>query len=145
MIKPNSPTQPKFITFFRFDSYMNLAQWEDSAVRQRWLQLADEMAESENEIQRQPGLEFWFTPDPSTPTPPRYKMAIVLTLVIFILSKIFTPIIKGLLKGLPPILGQFITVAIQVILMTYIILPRLTKLLSRWLFAHHSPKRRTNR
>lgn len=102
------------------------------------------MADSENEIRRVPGLD-WFTPDRSTPTPPRYKMAIVLTGVIFVLSGIFTPIVKALFKGLPPILSQLITVAIQVVLLTYVILPRLTKLLSRWLFATPSPKRRNNR
>jgi len=147
VIKPSSGDQPEFVTIFRFDSYTNLMQWENSAIRQRWLQLADEMADSESQVQRMPGLEFWFTPPDRSapPTPPRHKMAIVLTLVIFLLSLVFTPIVKALLIGLPPLLAQLVTVAIQVGLMTYLILPRLTKLLSRWLFATHPLKQWKNR
>lgn len=146
VIKPSSSQQPEFVTIFRFDSYTHLMQWENSAIRQRWLQLADEMADSDNQIQRLPGLEFWFTPtDRSTPPPPRYKMTIVATCVIFGLSLVFTPLVKMLLKGLPPLLSQFITVVIQVVLMTYFILPQLTKLLSRWLFAPRLSKSRKTR
>lgn len=141
VIKPSSDTHPKFVTIFRFDSYSNLLHWEESDVRHRWLQLADEMAESESKIQRLPGLEFWFTPDRATPTPPRYKMAIILTLVIFGLTQGVSPLLRALFESWPPLLGQFMTVVIQVALMTYVILPYLTKLLSRWLFATRSPRR----
>jgi hypothetical protein len=82
-------------------------------------------------------LEFWFTPpDRSTPAaPPRYKLAIILTLVIFSLSLLVTPMLTGLLGILPALLRQLVVVAIQVTLITYLILPFLTRLLSRWLFA----------
>jgi uncharacterized protein len=141
VIRPSSTTQPEFVTIFRFDSYTNLMQWENSDVRQRWLKVADEMAEGENQIQRLSGLEFWFTPPNRSAAPPRYKMTIILTLVIFVLSLVFTPLVKTLLKDFPPILSQLITVVIQVVLMTYLILPYFTQLLSRWLFATPLPKR----
>ncbi|WP_017302443.1 antibiotic biosynthesis monooxygenase [Nodosilinea nodulosa] len=143
VIQPSSAAQPEFVTIFRFDSYSHLMQWENSSVRQRWLALADDMAESESQVQRLPGLEFWFTPRDraAPPTPPRYKMAIVLTLVIFLLSLVFTPLVKVVLSGLPPLLAKLLGVAVQVVLLTYVILPRLTKLLARWLFATRAPKR----
>lgn len=93
--------------------------------------------ESDNRIQKMPGLEFWFTLlNSSAPaSPPRYKMAIVLTIVIFTLSILISPVLISLLGGLPSLLRQFIIVSIQVMLITYFILPLLMRLLSRWLFA----------
>jgi uncharacterized protein len=144
IIRPSSKTGREYILIFRFNSYANLMRWEESSVRQAWLKRADEMAASPLSLRKTPGLEFWFTPQQSVaPTPPRYKMAIVLTLVIFGLSVGLAPLLKRLLIGLSPLLSQLIIVAIQVILITYLILPFLTKLLARWLFATRSSKSRS--
>ena len=137
VIRPSNRKQPEFVTIFRFDSYTNLVRWENSSVRREWLKCADEMALSDNRIQKMPGLEFWFTPlNSSAPaSPARYKMAIVLTIVIFTLSILISPVLTSLFSGLTQQLRQFIIVSIQLTLITYFILPFLTRLLSRWLFA----------
>jgi antibiotic biosynthesis monooxygenase (ABM) superfamily enzyme len=137
LIRPSNRKQPEYVTIFRFDSYINLARWENSSVRSEWLKRADEMTLSDNRTQKMPGLEFWFTPlDSSAPaSPPRYKMTIVLTIVIFTLSILISPVLTSLFSGLPQLLRQFIIVSIQVTLITYFILPFLTWLLSRLLFA----------
>ncbi len=44
VIRPSNRKQPEFVTIFRFDSYTNLARWENSSVRHEWLKRADEMA-----------------------------------------------------------------------------------------------------
>lgn len=145
IIRPSSKAQPDYVLIFRFDSYTHLKRWEESPVRLEWLQRADAIADSPLQLQKTPGLEFWFTPQSRSapPTPPRYKMAIILTLVIFTLSLVFTPMLKVLLGNLPVLLSQFIAVVIQVVLMTYLILPFLTKLLAHWLFATRRSKQRT--
>jgi uncharacterized protein len=137
VIKPSNKTQPEFVTIFRFDSYENLQRWENSSVRQRWLKLADDMAESDMKIEHSPGLEFWFTPAnlPAALTPPRYKMVILLTGVIFGLSISVSPVLVYFLRGLPPHLRQLIIISIQSSLMTYFIMPFLTKWLKKWLFS----------
>jgi antibiotic biosynthesis monooxygenase (ABM) superfamily enzyme len=67
------------------------------------------------------------------PPPPRYKMAIVMTGIIFILLNIVIPQIRQLTIGLPTLLSTFLGVAIMVMLMNYVIMPPLTKLLRPWL------------
>jgi antibiotic biosynthesis monooxygenase (ABM) superfamily enzyme len=67
------------------------------------------------------------------PLPPRYKMAIVMTGVIFVLLNILVPVIRQLTTGLPNLLSTLVGVVIIVLLMTYVIMPLLTKLLRPWL------------
>jgi antibiotic biosynthesis monooxygenase (ABM) superfamily enzyme len=91
------------------------------------------------------GLEFWFTPyfkdkssSPIIPLnpPPRYKMVIVTIPVISILISTLVPLIHFLTEILliPFPIRLVIAIAITVILMTYVIIPLLTKLLKPWLF-----------
>jgi antibiotic biosynthesis monooxygenase (ABM) superfamily enzyme len=67
------------------------------------------------------------------PPPPQYKMAIVMTGIIFVLLNILVPVIRQLTIGLPNLLSTLAGVAIMVLLMTYVIMPLLTKLLRPWL------------
>jgi antibiotic biosynthesis monooxygenase (ABM) superfamily enzyme len=58
--------------------------------------------------------------------------------VIFLMLNLLSPIFLALLHGLAPLLQSFIVIATQVILMTYLIMPLLTRVLSRWLFAQRA-------
>jgi len=69
----------------------------------------------------------------SPPPPPQYKMAIVMTGVIFLLLNTLVPVIRQLTTGLPNLLSTLVGVAIMVLLMTYVIMPSLTKLLRPWM------------
>ena len=152
VIRPSDPSNPEYVIIFRFNTFENLARWENSEVRREWLAKSKEVAEGEPVIEKQTGLEIWFTPrsrsggsikgdKASTTTttttapiaPPRYKMAIVITAIIFILVSILIPQIRQLTTGLHIHLSTFLGVAIMVLLMTYVIMPSVTRLLGPWL------------
>jgi uncharacterized protein len=147
VIRPSDLSNPEYVIIFRFNTFENLAKWENSEVRREWLAKSKEVAEGEPIIEKQTGLEFWFTPRsrtgrsvngdkaPTTPIapPPRYKMAIVITAVIFILVSILLPQIRQVTTGLHIHLSTFIGVVIMVLLMTYVIMPSVTRLLGPWL------------
>jgi antibiotic biosynthesis monooxygenase (ABM) superfamily enzyme len=148
VIRPSDLSNPEYVIIFRFNTFENLAKWENSEVRRQWLAKSKEVAEGEPVIEKQTGLEFWFTPHSRTgrsvngdkaptpiapPPPPRYKMAIVITAVIFILVSILLPQIRQLTTGLHIHLSTFIGVVIMVLLMTYVIMPSVTRLLGPWL------------
>jgi uncharacterized protein len=67
------------------------------------------------------------------PPPARYKMAIIMTGIIFALLNSLLPVIRQLTVGLPILLSSFVGVPIMVLLMMYVIIPLLTKLLRPWL------------
>lgn len=142
IIRPaNELSNPEYVIIFRFDTYANLAKWERSQVRQEWLEKSKNLTEGEAVVQKQTGLEFWFTPNLGASktneapalSPPRYKMAIVVIGIIFVLVSIMLPQIQQATGGLPAMLSTFIGVAIMVLLMTYVIMPAVTKLLKPWL------------
>jgi hypothetical protein len=144
IIRPSDPSNPEYVVIFRFNTYENLTKWEKSEIRKEWLNKSKEVAEGEPMIEKQTGLEFWFTPRSGTgningdkaPTampPPRYKMAIVITGIIFVLVSILLPQIRQLTIGFPVVLSTLVGVVIMVLLMTYVIMPYVTRLLGPWL------------
>ncbi len=148
IIKPtpniSNKSKPEYVIIFRFNTYENLDKWEKSPIRHEWLQKGRKLAESDYDVQKMTGLEFWFTPyfnDESSPMiplqpPPRYKMVIVTIPVISILLLTLVPQIHFLTEmlSIPFPIRLVIALTITVLLMTYIIMPLLTRLLKPWLF-----------
>ena len=143
---PNGSSKSKYeyVVIFRFNSYDNLSKWEKSAIRNEWLQKGRKPVEADPDVQKMTGLEFWFTPyfkdESSHPIllqpPPRYKMVIVTIPVISILLLTLVPQIHFLreMLSIPFPIRLVIALTITVLLMTYVIMPFLTKLLKPWLF-----------
>ncbi|MGI9286859.1 MAG: antibiotic biosynthesis monooxygenase [Pseudomonadales bacterium] len=116
---------------FRFDTVEHLRQWENSKERAQWIEKLGGIVEGEARIERYCGLEFLFS---SAVAPvQKYKMALVLTVVVFVMILILRPIVAMVLPGLPATIQLFITVVIQVATMTYIVMPYVTRLLKHWL------------
>jgi antibiotic biosynthesis monooxygenase (ABM) superfamily enzyme len=140
----SSKSKLEYIVIFRFNNYDNLAKWEKSPIRNEWLQKGRKLVEADPDVQKMTGLEFWFTPNfkdeysPMIPLqpPPRYKMVIVTIPVISILLLTLVPQIHFLTEILliPFPIRLVIAITITVLLMTYVIMPLLTKLLKSWLF-----------
>ena len=72
---------------------------------------------------------------PSRLTPAKWKMAVLLTSSIFLLSLVVPRALQPLTSMLPALVGSLIVIAVHVALVTWLIMPRLTRRLARWLFA----------
>ncbi len=133
-LRPEGGSDRDFVTIVRFDSYASMQQWEQSPSGISLIDRADAMSEAPADIRRSAGLSLWFTPS-HTQSPPRWKMVLLLTVSIFILAEITTPLLNPALGSLPQPLVLFISLGIQVSLLTYVILPWLTSVLATWLYA----------
>lgn len=82
------------------------------------------------------GLEFWFDPPPGMifPQPSPHRMALVLIAVIFSLVLALNLVLGSLMADWPLALRLFLMVTIQVALMTYVIMPRLTPRIARFIY-----------
>jgi antibiotic biosynthesis monooxygenase (ABM) superfamily enzyme len=122
---------------FKFDSRENLELWECSPEREKWRQMAEQVSEPQT-VQVQNGLNAWFElPDEggeAPPHPPKYKMALVVWLSIFTLVVTFTYLFEPLLSLLPFEPRILLLTGVVVFLMTYVVMPNLTRLLRSWLF-----------
>jgi uncharacterized protein len=143
IIRPMDKSKLEYVVIFRINNYDSL-KCEKSTIRNEWLQKGRKLAESDYDVQKMTGLEFWFTPyfnDESSPMiplqpPPRYKMVIVTIPVISIMLMTLVPQIHILTEmlSIPFPVRLVIALTITVLLMTYVIMPLLTKLLKSWLF-----------
>src|SRR5918997_5284853 len=140
IIRPSNMSNPEYVIILRFDNFENLEKWEKSEIRKKWIEKGKDLIEGKAKMEKQTGLEFWFTPASARAStaveqqqPPRYKMAIVLTGIIFVLVSTLLPRVEQATVGLPVLLSTFVGVAIMVLLMTYVIMPSVTRLLRPWL------------
>ena len=138
VFRPNSSADNEYRIIFKFDRASNLQTWEESECRRQWLARAESLCLEPARIRVITGLETWFTlpyPKPIVP-PPRYKMATVTLLALFPAIQLAQLTIVPLLEllPLPSLLRSLIITAILVLLMTYVLMPRMTKLFSRWLY-----------
>jgi uncharacterized protein len=126
---------------FRFDGLTHLEAFERSDFRARMLAEAADMFSADAAWERLTGLEFWFDPPPGTrvPQPDPHRMALVMVAVVFILVLILNLTLGPLMADWPLALRVLVTVCIQVGLMTYVIMPRLTPLIARFIY----PKSKT--
>ncbi len=148
IMRPTSPANPEYVVIFRFNTYDNLRTWEESAVRAQWIEQGKTLFASDLEREKVLDDAFWYTPESviqaATPTgkppafrqPPRYKMAIVTMLAIYPLIALAIPlgaVVPGL-SALPFLLRLAVTVIIIGLLMSYLVMPFMTRLFAGWLF-----------
>jgi uncharacterized protein len=121
---------------FRFDTLENLESFERSDFRRQMLADAAPLFAADAAWERMTGLEFWFDPPPGTKLPQLspHRMALVLIAVVFCLVLILNIALGPLMTGWPVPFRVFATVTLQVALMTYLIMPRLTPLLARFIY-----------
>ena len=140
-IRPDGIQQKDYVTIFRFDNYRNLANWENSPQRHEMMEQLHGMVAGEAQINKATGLEFWFNlPEvPVTKAPSPHKMAIVLIVVVYLLVLIINLVFGSWLAVFPLYARIAIVVIGQVLLMTYFVMPLVTRLLQSWLFNASSP------
>ena len=136
VLRPSSTTNHEYVIIYRFSNYQDCQYWENSDLRQHWLAKIEPWVEGEASTRRGTGLEFWFDlPElPANKPPSPHKMALVLIIVVFCLVLCINLFFGSLLAQLPIWLRTLLVVVTQVLLMTYIVMPRITKLLKGWLF-----------
>jgi uncharacterized protein len=137
VIRPRDKANPEYVLIFRFDHYYNLKRWTESTERAEWVARVAPLCEAAAKIEVLTGLEAWFTlPDkPPAPPPPRYKMALLTFGVIFPLSSfVAQPLGAALSRVLPPLLASLLLMAATIAAMTYVIMPRVTRLFYGWLY-----------
>lgn len=134
VFRPQRAGDP-YVLVYKFDSGEHLDAWLKSAERDRMVKIAESITD-ESHAEHVSGLESWFTlpGGKAVVAPPRWKMAVVTGAAVWIIAQLLGPAAKATIGFLPaPVVG-LVTTAIMVTLLTWVVMPRLTKLLARWLF-----------
>jgi antibiotic biosynthesis monooxygenase (ABM) superfamily enzyme len=83
------------------------------------------------------GLEFWFSPPKGTliPQPSRFRMSLVTIAVVFGLVLSIGQLVGMVATAeVPPYIRLFVTISIEIFLMTYVVMPRITRLVAKWIY-----------
>lgn len=134
---------------YRFDSEESLAAWEASDQRSWWLGSAQGIVgESHKELRT--GIEGWFDPPherdvmdlrPMPQAPPRWKQAVMIWVAFFPLSLAISALLGLVAPGLTLVLRVLVSTVVMTPIMTYVVLPQLTRRLEWWLHGRPAPWR----
>jgi antibiotic biosynthesis monooxygenase (ABM) superfamily enzyme len=124
------------LVLLRFASTKELERWQGSADYQALVAEADRISDSGAHSQVRTGMETWFTlpdsPIPQSP-PPKWKMALTTWIGLFpmvvALGFLFRPF------AMPALVAQAISTLIPTAMLTWVVMPKLTRLLYGWLYA----------
>ena len=142
VVAPDPPQTFEYVVVFRWATKRDFDRWHASVERERWLRRAQGMSE-EPVVQAISGLEPWFAKAgaPTASAPPRWKMAVVTSAVIWLLATTLAVVAAPLLDDLALPVRTAATTAVLVPLLTWVVMPRVTLLFSGWLFAAPSSDR----
>jgi antibiotic biosynthesis monooxygenase (ABM) superfamily enzyme len=118
-----------------FADQASVHEWEDSYIRQKLSYEAD--AFSRRSRQEATGLETWFSiPEcPELETPPHWKMAIVTSIAVYLVSIIIVPLLGIFFKEVNFYLLSILTVALLVSILTWAVMPFFSRVIfRRWLY-----------
>ncbi|KGN40519.1 antibiotic biosynthesis monooxygenase [Knoellia aerolata DSM 18566] len=127
---------------YRFDGPESLATWQESTERNRWLTAGSNLVE-DTRVEHRTGIEGWFDEPteravddlaPATPpAPPRWKQMVVIWLAFFPTSLALGYLFAPFSGDWPAWARVLLSTVTATPLMTYLILPKVTRLFQPWL------------
>lgn len=123
----------------RFDTVEHLQGWMNSEERRRLIEKVTPLLAGNDDFFIRSGLDFWFTPaGAKAKVPVRWKQFLVTWSAIFPLASCVPLLVIPSLRviGVPPLpyLDTLLISGAIVYLMVYVVMPRYTRLVQRWLF-----------
>lgn len=113
-----------------FRNHAERQAFYESPLFQAWEARASQLTEGEPEYRELTGLEAWFrAPVP----PPRWKMAVVTFVGVYLLTLALTVLVRPWIQSLPLLLSNAIFNLLVVVGLTWGVMPLLTRLFRRWL------------
>jgi antibiotic biosynthesis monooxygenase (ABM) superfamily enzyme len=137
----DAPGSREYHILFSFADPRSLRAWLDSDERRRWLARVGELLEADRGLQQLTGLETWFKlPGANVPTmtpPPRWKMWLVSLIAVYPLVLAFQALVVPRMARLPLPLRALVFPLVLLTLMTFVVMPMVTRALRRWLGPRH--------
>jgi antibiotic biosynthesis monooxygenase (ABM) superfamily enzyme len=138
IIRPRDHQYPEYVVIVKFDNYAHCKNWLASPVYQQWMQRSEEFISKRSQQHQQNGLELWFSLPKSKSVnpkePPYYKQVIIGVITVYPLILLSNLLVAPLLQGLPALLSLLISVTFISALLSYPVMPYITKVLAFWLY-----------
>ena len=140
IVRPVPGLSETYTIIVRFDTEEHLRSWMQSTERAALIKKVSPLLITGDDFYIRSGLDFWFSPEGARARlPTKWKQWLVTWSAIFplvlLVPLLVVPALQGI--GLPDnhYLKTFAITGVVVALMVYLIMPRYTKLVHRWLFS----------
>ena len=139
VVRPIAGRTSTFTVIIRFDNGENLRGWMHSPTRARMISRVEPFFVQGDDFHISSGLDFWFrSPGAGASAPVRWKQVLVTWSALFPLGLLVSLLVKPLLHRTPladiqPVTSFFVS-GIVLVLMVYVVMPRYSRLVRRWLF-----------
>ena len=124
--------QRETVVILTFDDESSLRSWLESDTRRQLLNRLDPHIDGTYTTNVLGGFAGWFTFDSSI-EPPRWKQALVVLMGLFPVALLITLIRSELWPNAPLVLAVFVGNVVGISLLTWVIMPPLTRRLAGWL------------
>ena len=140
LVRPIPGATETYTVIIRFQTTEHVKNWINSSERKRLIEKVQPLLVSEDDFYISSGLDFWFTPaGAKAKVPVRWKQYLLTWSAVYPLVLGVPQLVSSALGaiGFPPnvLLNTLAVTAVIVYLMVYVVMPRYTRLLQRWLFA----------
>ena len=126
-----------YTSILRFDCSDNLNAWVESDVRRAYVNQVTDLLEKGDRHEIRTGIDFWFTPEGLRPPKP-WKQFILTLSAVYPLSLVLSRLIRALFPLAPtlanPLISGLLVAASLTALLTFVIMPRYTRLMKWWLY-----------
>ncbi len=140
IVRPIMDVTETYTVIIRFNTIEHLKIWISSNERKRLIAQVQSLLVEGDDFFISSGLDFWFIPQGAkAKIPVRWKQFLITWSAIYPLalglSYVISPALQQL--GIPEFrpFSALIATGITVFLMVYVVMPRYTRLVQRWLFA----------
>jgi antibiotic biosynthesis monooxygenase (ABM) superfamily enzyme len=120
-----------------FDTLPHLRGWLESDVRQRLLARVETHLTEPGRVEITPGLEFWLSP-PGVKHARPYKQFLLVLAVIYPMTFLMSAVLSPVFAESPGMamlaLRNLINSVTVIALMTWVIMPRVTRAVAGWLY-----------
>jgi antibiotic biosynthesis monooxygenase (ABM) superfamily enzyme len=126
-----------YTSILRFDTYDHLNAWAASDTRKALVSRVSDLLTKGDVHEIRTGMDFWFTPERTKPPKPWKQFLVVLSAIYplsLLIPSVFTPLFRVTPPLTHPLIRGLCISAVIVGLMTFVVMPRYTRLVKRWLY-----------
>jgi antibiotic biosynthesis monooxygenase (ABM) superfamily enzyme len=139
IVRPIPGLTETYTVIIRFDTEVHLREWMESPTRVLLIEKVRPLLVTDDDFFISSGLDFWFTPaGAKAKVPVRWKQYLVTWSAIYPLALGIPLVVNPILQylGVPNnrLIATLAVTGIVVFLMVYVVMPRYTRLVQRWLF-----------
>lgn len=126
-------TEPEFIVVVRFDNRAHLDAWLESDVRRQFMREVRAYVDRVSLRRIGSGFEGWFEHGKNTAPPARWRQALVILSVLFPVIMVMRRLLTPVFGALPMPVAFLILLALDLVVLTYVVMPWYSRRMDFWL------------